>query len=111
MRLAAKLTGWNIDIVSTGGTDVALSDGESVEITESSVEDAVAAPSVEDVDAAPDEDPAVAAGVMPTESAEIVTDLTPEVTILPAEEELVENAASSETVADRSEDRDPATDE
>ena len=47
VRLAAKLTGWNIDIVSAKGNEIAESDGESVEI------------------ASADEDPAEAAGVMP----------------------------------------------
>ncbi|MBI4065985.1 transcription termination/antitermination protein NusA [Candidatus Kaiserbacteria bacterium] len=32
VRLAAKLTGWNIDIVSTGGAEVAESDGETVAV-------------------------------------------------------------------------------
>lgn len=85
VRLAAKLTGWNIDIVSTGGGDAVAS---SV-----------------------DEDPAEAAGVMPTESIELVTDETPQVTTLPAEEELTEIPESDETVADKEEDRDPASDE
>jgi transcription termination/antitermination protein NusA len=34
VRLAAKLTGWNIDIISMGGQNVAESDGEDVSITE-----------------------------------------------------------------------------
>lgn len=93
VRLAAKLTGWNIDIISTGGTDVAESDGESVEIN------------------LPEEDPAVAAGVMPTESSEIITDNTPELTQLPAEEELTPIPGSDETAADKEEDRDKATDQ
>ncbi len=93
VRLAAKLTGWNIDIVSTGGTDVAESNGESVAFLEE------------------DEDPAVVAGVLPTESAEIFADETTQVTELPAEEELAELPASDETVADKEEDRDKATDE
>ncbi len=88
VRLAAKLTGWNIDIVSAGGTEVAQSSGESV----------VAVPSEE-------------AGVMPTESTEIVTDEVPQVTTLPAEEELTALPASDETVADKEEDRDKAKDE
>lgn len=92
VRLAAKLTGWNIDIISTKGAEVAGSDGESVDITA-------------------DEDPAIAAGIMPTESTEILTDDTPEVTTLPAEEELVAIPGSDETVADKSEDRDKAKDE
>jgi len=93
VRLAAKLTGWNIDIVSSGGTEVAESDGETVAVV------------------APEEDPAVAAGVMPTESTELITDAAPEVTELPAEEELTELPSSDETVADKEEDRDKAKDE
>jgi len=92
VRLAAKLTGWNIDIVSTGG-------GEIVGSTD-------ATPLGK-----PTEDPAEAAGVMPTVSDEVITDDTPEVTTVPAEEELVENPASSETLADAEEDRDKAKDE
>lgn len=66
VRLAAKLTGWNIDIVSAGGAEVAKSDGE---------------------------------------------DEAPQITELPAEEELTQLPASDETVADASEDRDKAKDE
>ena len=36
VRLAAKLTGWNIDIISIGGQNVAESDGEGVSINEKS---------------------------------------------------------------------------
>ncbi|MCX6787944.1 MAG: transcription termination factor NusA [Candidatus Kaiserbacteria bacterium] len=93
VRLAAKLTGWNIDIISTGGAEVAESNGESVAV------------------AATEEDPAEAAGVMPTESVEIITDEAPQVTGLPAEEELASLPASDETVADKEEDRDKAKDE
>ncbi len=100
VRLAAKLTGWNIDIVSSGGTEIA--------------------------EAAPSEiDPAAEAGVMPTESAEIFTEQSDnknpsavasaqaaaEVTILPAEEEFTSLPASDETAADATEDRDKAKDE
>src|SRR3990167_358418 len=93
VRLAAKLTGWNIDIVSAGGTEVAESDGETVAV------------------APADEDPAEAAGVMPTESIEVIEHATPETTALPAEEELTPLPASDETVADATEDRDKAKDE
>ena len=93
VRLAAKLTGWNIDIISSGGSEIAESNGESVAIT------------------APEEDPAEAAGVMPTESFELITDEALQVTELPAEEELTQIPGSDETVADKSEDRDKATDE
>lgn len=93
VRLAAKLTGWNIDIVSTGGSEIAESNGESVAI------------------ATPDEDPAEAAGVMPTESIELITDEVPQTTGLSAEEELAQIPASDETVAEKAEDRDTANDE
>lgn len=88
VRLAAKLTGWNIDIVSAGGSDpvsVATADTDPI-------------------------DPAEAAGVMPTESIEVV-DEVPQVTELPAEEELTALPASDETAADAEEDRDKAKDE
>jgi N utilization substance protein A len=93
VRLAAKLTGWNIDIVSTGGTEVAESDGASVTV-------------------APEEAGlAEQAGVMPTESVELIEGEAPQATELPAEEELAELPASDETVADAEEDRDKAKDE
>lgn len=93
VRLAAKLTGWNIDIVSSGGAEVAESDGETVAVAESDI------------------DPAEAAGVMPTENFNIVTDDTPQKTALPAEEELTVLPESDETAADKEEDRDKAKDE
>lgn len=93
VRLAAKLTGWNIDIISSGGGEIAESNGESVAI------------------AVPEEDPAEAAGVMPTESFDIIIDEAPQITELSAEEELTSIPGSDATVADKSEDRDKATDE
>ena len=93
VRLAAKLTGWNIDIISTGGTEVAESNGESVAIV------------------APEKDPAEEAGVMPTESVEVIIDEVPQITELPAEEELTALPASDETAADATEARDKAKDE
>ena len=58
-----------------------------------------------------DEGNAEAAGIMPTESAEVITEPAAEVTETPAEEELTPLPASDETVADAEEDRDPAKDE
>ena len=85
VRLAAKLTGWNIDIVSSGGKEVAEADAVPV-------------------------DPAVEAGVTPTESEEVITEVAEEQTALPVEEELTPLPASDETVADAAESRDPAKD-
>ncbi|HVB20159.1 MAG TPA: transcription termination factor NusA [Candidatus Paceibacterota bacterium] len=93
VRLAAKLTGWNIDIVSVGGSEIAESDGETAAIVSD------------------EEDPAEVAGVMPTESVEVIVDEAPQTTGLPAEEELAELPARDETVADAEEDRDTAKDE
>jgi len=100
VRLAAKLTGWNIDIVSTGGTEVAESDGESVAVVEDG-----------DLKMQKEGDAADEAGVMPTESAEIITEETSEKTETPAEEELTDMPASDETAADAEEDRDTAKDD
>ncbi len=83
VRLAAKLTGWNIDITSTGGTEV-----------EATPEDA-ATPS-EEADITPEEMP-----------AEIVEEVKEEETILPAEEELATNE-ENESVVDAKESRDEA---
>src|SRR3989344_776666 len=86
VRLAAKLTGWNIDIVSAKGEEVA---------------EAEAAPS----------DPAVEAGVDPGESQEVITEEVTEETTLPAEEELTQLPDSDETAADAEENRDEAKDQ
>lgn len=105
VRLAAKLTGWNIDIVSATGSEVAGSDGDSVVVSE---DDEAVAPA--------DTDPAAEAGVAPTEQlAAVIPDteetVSSESSELPAEEELSELPESDETVADAEEDRDPAHDE
>ena len=81
VRLAAKLTGWNIDIASTGGAE-----------TEATPEDA-STPS-EEADITPEEMP-----------AEIVEEVKEEETVLPAEEELATND-ENEAVVDAKESRD-----
>ena len=91
VRLAAKLTGWNIDIVSAAGPDIA----ESSDAPEASGE----------------EDAAAAIGARSTESEEVVLEESSSRNELPAEEELTELPASDETVADAEEDRDKAKDE
>lgn len=81
VRLAAKLTGWSIDIVSTGGESIAETDGKEVEITETpQVEDAVQTAAESTVDEA------------------TITEETPEETTLPVEEamEHVEDGAVEE---------------
>jgi len=104
VRLAAKLTGWNIDIVSAGAE---ISKERSDDGNPSAVASAQAVGENIESPAAPSEE----AGVMPTESNEIITDDTPQITTLPAEEELSANPASDETAADKEENRDKAKDE
>ena len=99
VRLAAKLTGWNIDIISAKGASVAGTDGEAVTIAEEPVVDLSAEGGEKD-------NAAVEAGISPTESAEIITEEAAEKTALPAEEELTPTPAGDETMADKEEDRD-----
>ncbi|HFC10596.1 MAG TPA: transcription termination/antitermination protein NusA [Candidatus Kaiserbacteria bacterium] len=92
VRLAAKLTGWNIDIVSTGGDEVAQTDGESVDIAPDEGASDTVAPSGEE-------------GVEPTSSEEVIPEKTKEAeTELPAEEELTEK--EGESIVDEEESRD-----
>lgn len=77
VRLAAKLTGWNIDIKSVGGEQVAESNGDEVSVT------AVPKPSevriseeeiaLEEAEEALENDPAVEAGVDAGEIDSIIT--------------------------------------
>ena len=90
VRLAAKLTGWNIDIISVGGENVADSDGEGVHISEKT------------------DEPAKEAGVAPTEMpAEVVVEEAEAPSTLPAEEELAETG-EGDAVVDSKESRDEA---
>jgi N utilization substance protein A len=90
VRLAAKLTGWNIDIASSGGESVAESNGEQVDITPA-----------EEI-----EDPAVAAGVDPGEQDSIITEAEPvQKSELTAEEEMTENDGVSNVDAAESRDK------
>ncbi len=92
VRLAAKLTGWNIDIVSVGGEAIAGTSGDSVEITpEESI------------------DPAVEVGAVSTETEEVVVEEKKETTELPAEEELTEDEGNS--IVDEEESRDKIADD
>ncbi|KND51273.1 MAG: N utilization substance protein A [Parcubacteria bacterium C7867-001] len=85
VRLAAKLTGWNIDIISVAGTAVAESDGEGVSITE---------------------DKPAEAEVVPTEMPAQVDASSETENELPAEEELATSAEGENSVVDAQESRD-----
>lgn len=89
VRLAAKLTGWNIDILSTGGPK----------------EEAVA-------EAKPDETAgdsvAGEAGAAPTEMPSEIASEAEAPTVLPAEEELAKSDEGDETLVEEKESRDEA---
>lgn len=103
VRLAAKLTGWNIDIMSVGGTNVAESEAPLAANGDVSDE------SVATLDNAEDSDPAVAAGIDPTESESVVTEEEPNDSTLTVEDET--SFTDNGTAADSEEARDePAKD-
>jgi N utilization substance protein A len=97
VRLAAKLTGWNIDINSVGGAEAPIAEPEGV-----SDED------VADIENVEDADPAVAAGIDPTETESVITEGEPESSALPAEEELTKSEESNDSIVDEEEARDEA---
>lgn len=111
VRLAAKLTGWNIDIISVGGQNVAEADGaeEPTNETETAMEDAADEGAVEMAQAMADtsvEDdmPEVDGAEGLTEQNMMVAENDPESNALTVDEEttLTDNAS----VADESEARD-----
>ncbi len=112
VRLAAKLTGWNIDIVSTGGTEVAESDGEVVTVPLDAPAGASGEPAeqalADEIPTVEPTDPdllAKEAGVLPTESDELIeVVVAPEKDELPAEEELMQTEDNS--IVDTEESRD-----
>ncbi len=106
VRLAAKLTGWNIDILSTGGTEVAESDGEAVKVMEAETKERVKAGAEHTKEAEAELEAAEeAAEENATESVEVITEETPaEKNMLPAEEELAQKEDNS--IVDVEESRD-----
>ena len=102
VRLAAKLTGWNIDIMAVGGENVAETDAP-VPATEGASDESVAA-----TEATEDSDPAVAAGIDPTESESVITEDEPSDNSLTVEDETA--FTDNGSVADTQEARDENTD-
>ena len=68
VRLAAKLTGWNIDIMAVGGTNVAESEAPAEASLGASDESVAALENQEDMD------PAVAAGIDPTVTESVISE-------------------------------------
>jgi N utilization substance protein A len=79
VRLAAKLTGWNIDIMSSG-TEVAESDGETVDMKQADepaaaeVSIADAEEEIENEEEAQENDPAKEAGLSPDQDSIVLED-------------------------------------
>jgi N utilization substance protein A len=75
VRLAAKLTGWNIDIASTGGDTVEGAEtGDLYAAKKAAPDTSIAAEAnLEAAEAAAERSPSIEAGIAPTETASIVT--------------------------------------
>ncbi|HEX2792445.1 MAG TPA: transcription termination factor NusA [Candidatus Paceibacterota bacterium] len=102
VRLAAKLTGWNIDIESTGG-DVTATETETASAPGDASDESVAA-----ADNAEDNDPAVASGIDPTESESVIAsegDANEDDGTLTVEDETI-RTDENETAAESEEARD-----
>jgi len=110
VRLAAKLTGWNIDIKSVAGENVAESNGEEVSVNKeaprpSEVRVSDAEVELEDAEEALETDPAKEAGVDAGESESVITtdeDETSGALTMEEETNLSDDGSSS-----TGEDRDP----
>jgi len=112
VRLAAKLTGWNIDIESTGGAAVGGAANDEVSFDKQAAHDSTIAAEaqIEAEEAAAVQSPSIEAGIAPIESDSIITseeDATEDPGILTAEQELT-RTDENETVADAKEARDEA---
>jgi N utilization substance protein A len=101
VRLAAKLTGWNIDIMAVGGTNVAETEAP-VESPEGASDESVAV-----LENQEDMDPAVAAGIDPTETESVITEDVQTDSALTVEDET--SFTDNGSVADAEEARDETT--
>ena len=75
VRLAAKLTGWNIDIASTGGESVAAADSDDLYAAKKDAPDTsiAAEGDIEAAEAGIEDSPSIEAGIAANESESIVT--------------------------------------
>ncbi|HEX5774454.1 MAG TPA: transcription termination factor NusA [Candidatus Paceibacterota bacterium] len=113
VRLAAKLTGWNIDIESTGGDTVGGADSEGASADKPVLEDTTieAEADIEAAEAATERSPSIEAGIAANGSDSIITveEKPGENTgTLTEEEETTLTDEGNESVADAEESRDEA---
>ncbi|MEK7079865.1 MAG: transcription termination factor NusA, partial [Patescibacteria group bacterium] len=75
VRLAAKLTGWNLDIESTGGTTVGGADSDEISFDKAAAHDSTIAAEaeVEAAEAAIEDSPSIEAGIAGNETDSIIT--------------------------------------
>jgi transcription termination/antitermination protein NusA len=75
VRLAAKLTGWNIDIESAGGEAVAAAESDEISFDKEAAEDSMAAAEadIEAQEAEAESRPSVEAGIADTETESVIT--------------------------------------
>ncbi|MEK7601916.1 MAG: transcription termination factor NusA [Patescibacteria group bacterium] len=112
VRLSAKLTGWNIDINSVGGSNVAEAAPEessaSARVAAAGAAIADAEIAIEIAEAAEESDPAKEAGVDTGESDSIVTEDDSENNTLSAEAESTKSDEDNASIADADDARDEA---
>ncbi|HEY0011076.1 MAG TPA: transcription termination factor NusA [Candidatus Paceibacterota bacterium] len=113
VRLAAKLTGWNIDIASVGGDAVGGADSSELYAEKKNAPDTSIAVEgeLEAAEAAVERSPSIEAGIAPNESASVVTtedDATNDSGALTVEDEMKLSDSGDST---NLEDRDVTTEE
>lgn len=112
VRLAAKLTGWNIDIESTGGSSVGGAASDEISFDKKAAHDSTIAAEaeIEAEEAGIEDSPSIEAGIAANESDSIITseeEASEDPGILTAEQE-IERTDENESVADAKEARDEA---
>jgi N utilization substance protein A len=107
VRLAAKLTGWNIDIASVGGSVVGDAETSDLYAAKKDQPDTTIAAEadIEAAEAAIEDSPSIEAGIAPTESASIITtedDATADTGALTMEDEMkISDSGDSASKEDR----------
>ncbi|MES2994524.1 MAG: transcription termination factor NusA [Patescibacteria group bacterium] len=112
VRLAAKLTGWNLDIESTGGTSVGGAASDEISFDKKASNDSTikAEAEIEASEAGTEQSPSIEAGIAPNESDSVITseeDASEDPGILTAEQETA-RTDENESVVDAKESRDEA---
>lgn len=113
VRLAAKLTGWNIDIESVGGSNVGGAGSDEISFDKKAADHAtiVAEADIEAAEASAERSPSIEAGIGGTENDSVITseeDASEDSGALTVQEETTVTDEGNESVADAAESRDEA---